>query len=68
MEQQPTWGPGSRTGVPPALRELPEWWLGELDHSLARGDFEAAAHAARHLRELGVEVRYTRMRAVEVTP
>lgn len=46
--------------LPPALRDLPDWWLGELDRALARGDFEGAAAAARELARLGVEVRYVR--------
>ena len=51
---------GSRRDLPPALRDLPSWWVGELDRALEQGDFDLAAEAARELRRLGLEVRYTR--------
>jgi len=57
---------GSRSDLPPVLRELPSWWFGELDRALEQGEFDVAAEAARELRRLGVEVRYTRPGGQEV--
>ena len=50
------------TSAPPAAKatDWPGYHFARLEEALHAGDFDKAADAARHLRRLGVDVRYPR--------
>jgi hypothetical protein len=48
---------GNNETTPAALRDLPEYWLGELDRAIRRGDYSSAARANAELERLGYHVR-----------
>ncbi len=41
-------------------RDVPLYWLAQLDRAVGEGDFESAIQAQRELKRLGVFVKYTR--------